>query len=272
MSELCLITTCMGRLAHLQQSLGAAAGQPGCSCVLVDYSCPERCGEWVESKFPGVQVVRATGQTVFNISRARNLGAAAAQTPWLCFFDADVILDSRFAERILPTLQPGHYYGVPNEEEGLLGPNVCARSDFVQIGGYDEVFENWGHEDVDFFMRLSLRGLKRAHFPQDISVRVRHDVESRVRHFAVKSPKISQTINALYRLAKFDLMKIHDRELTFQERKSLYADATQTVQALLKNCKETQWRISFDQTRTIFNQEIESTLVYTLKWTEAKTR
>lgn len=272
MSEICLITTCMGRLAHLQQSLGAAAAQPGCSCIVVDYSCPEQCGTWVEAHYPQVKVVRATGQTAFNISRARNLGAAAAESRWLCFFDADVVLDPHFAGRILPSLQSGHYYGVLTEDEGLIGPIVCARSDFERVGGYDEVFENWGHEDVDFYMRLSLCGVRRAHLPQDVSTRVRHDMESRVQHYAVKAPKVSQTINALYRLAKFDLMKIRQRDLTFHERKSLYLDATQTVGAWLHSQRETQWRIAFDQTRTIFSQEIASTLVYTLKWTEAATR
>src|SRR5437762_7944 len=104
MSDLCLITTCMGRLAHLQQSLGAAAAQSGCSCVLVDYSCPERCGDWAQQHHPTVKVVRVANQTQFSPSRARNAAMAAADAPWLCFFDADVILTPDFAARIRPLL------------------------------------------------------------------------------------------------------------------------------------------------------------------------
>ena len=50
MAEICIITTCMGRLAHLRQSLPSFTAQPDTSVVVVDYSCPERSGEWVESK------------------------------------------------------------------------------------------------------------------------------------------------------------------------------------------------------------------------------
>src|SRR5690348_7938147 len=100
--EISLLTTCMGRLAHLRESLPAAAAQPRAGCVLVDYSCPDRCGNWAEAAFPQVNVVRVAGRSRWNVCEARNAAAAAASAPWLCFFDADVVLDPAFVEYVRP--------------------------------------------------------------------------------------------------------------------------------------------------------------------------
>src|SRR5262249_23829435 len=43
------ITTCMGRLAALRRSLPTLCGQPNSRVVVVDYSCPEQAGAWVET-------------------------------------------------------------------------------------------------------------------------------------------------------------------------------------------------------------------------------
>ena len=65
-----IVTTCKGRLAHLKQSLPAMLAQDGAEVVVVDYCCPERAGDWVESAFPSVQVVRADGEEGFSNWRA----------------------------------------------------------------------------------------------------------------------------------------------------------------------------------------------------------
>src|SRR5262245_31215668 len=136
MSAICFITTCMGRLAHLQQTLGSMTAQPGASCIVVDYSCPDHAGDWVEQAYPAVRVVRVTGQSQFRASHARNQGARAASTPWLCFIDADVALDPSFTTSVLPLLRPGHYYKAQPFQKGLFGTFLCARSDFERVGGY----------------------------------------------------------------------------------------------------------------------------------------
>ena len=41
MAAICFVTTCMGRLKALRHSLGPMLEQPGGSCVVVDYSCPD---------------------------------------------------------------------------------------------------------------------------------------------------------------------------------------------------------------------------------------
>src|SRR5438105_1209584 len=102
MSRLCFVISCMGRLSFLQQTLGRMAGQSDCSCVVVDYSCPDHAGDWVTAHYPQVRVVRRPGETVFSLAAARNAGAGAVDAPWICFTDADILLEPNFADAVLP--------------------------------------------------------------------------------------------------------------------------------------------------------------------------
>src|SRR5947207_437405 len=104
MAELCFVTTCKGRLASLKQALPTIAAQPGCDCVVVDYSCPDECGAWVEANFPQVKVVRVPGRAHFNPSYARNASLPAINSPWICFCDSDVLVNPTFSTTMTPML------------------------------------------------------------------------------------------------------------------------------------------------------------------------
>src|SRR5262245_41343728 len=130
MPTLCFVTVSMGRLSFLQQTLGRMVNQPDSRTVVVDYSCPDRTGDWVESNYPDVAVVRMPGHSTFQPAVARNAGARADGTTWLCFIDADVILDENFAEQVLPTLRPRHFYRANPSDAGTWGTFICSREDF----------------------------------------------------------------------------------------------------------------------------------------------
>jgi len=162
MAKLCYITTCMGRLAHLQQTMPRIVGQPDVDCVVVDYACPEGAGGWVAAHHPKVSVMRVEGETHFNASRARNLGAKAADAPWLGFFDADVLLSPDFANTVVPGLAPGHFYRADRLSAQTWGSIICHRDDFQAVSGYDETYVGWGGEDDDLFALLRLAGRRQA--------------------------------------------------------------------------------------------------------------
>ncbi|MBI2805335.1 MAG: glycosyltransferase [Planctomycetes bacterium] len=266
MPELCLITTCMGRLAHLQKTLPTAVALPDCTCVVVDYSCPERSGDWVEQTYPQVKVVRVPGRTRFNPARARNAGANHAEAPWLCFFDADGLLSPHFAERMLPVLRSSHFYAMdaPGNSPNVAGTVICPRSDFLRIGGYDEVFEGWGGEDRDFYARLRFHRLQRDVIPAELVTSIPHDDDQRVQHFDTKTPQVSQTVNLLYRTAKLDLMRLMERELERSERDQLYAEVKQVMEVWFRDRRATEWRVKYFQRPTPLGSSLSSTLVYKL--------
>ena len=52
-----IITTCMGRLDHLKQTLPRLLEQPDCEVIVVDWSCPQDTAGYVAKHFPAVNVV-----------------------------------------------------------------------------------------------------------------------------------------------------------------------------------------------------------------------
>src|SRR6185369_6037579 len=92
------VTTCKGRLHHIQRTLPLIVAQLPKEVVVVDYGCPQSVGDWVETHFPNVTVVRVGDDPGFCLSRARNIGARQTSAPWICFTDADALITSGWTD------------------------------------------------------------------------------------------------------------------------------------------------------------------------------
>ncbi len=228
MSQLTYITTCKGRLAHLMQSLPRAVGQ-GLPCVVVDYSCPDGAAPWVEASFPQVTIIRVEGQEEFNASRARNLGAAAAATPWLAFFDADILLGAALGNTIAPRLTAGQFYRPSPLTRQTWGSIVCAREDFVAVGGYDETYAGWGGEDDDLVRALIMLGRRPIPFSAALLGEISHTNEVRTRFHSIQDLFLQQRINHTYMQVKFDMLRLLRKPLPAAERKVVYEQIRQAI-------------------------------------------
>jgi len=224
MNDLCIVTPCKGRLEHLKQTLPLMAAQPGANCVVVDYSCPDGTGDWVEANFPGVRLVRAEGEPLFARSRANNMGAAASDAPWLAFIDADVVIDPSFTEKVLPLLKRGHYYRPRPGSDQLYGFIIVHRADFEAVGGYDEIYSGWGAEDIDLMNTLSAAGLREMPFPGELVSSIQHSNEMRTRFQTIKDIWLQDQINNVYLHLKFDLRRMLGRALKPGEAKPIYEE------------------------------------------------
>lgn len=221
--RLCFVTVCMGRLAHLRRTLPAALAQPGCRVVVVDYSCPDRSGDWVEHAHPEAVVVRVPGRCEFNPAVGRNAGARAADAPWLCFLDADVAVASGFAEAVLPRLAPGGYYRPAPTPTGTFGTVIVGRADFARVGGYDECYRGYGCEDGDLYAGLRAAGVAERAFPGELLEHLPHPDADRTRFFEIKDLWESVAVGRVYQRIKFDLMGRTDGPLAPADRERLYA-------------------------------------------------
>lgn len=234
MPRLCFVTTCMGRLAHLQLTLGRVLAQRDSSCVVVDYSCPERCGEWVSANYHEVRVVRVPGKTKFNHSPAANAGSRAVNAPWVCFFDCDILFEFAFAETVLPLLQPGYYYCPhPIRDWALCGTFICSQEDFERIGGYDEVYKGWGERDFDVYSALEFVGVKRRTFSSSLLRHLPHGERSRVQFHDSKERHVVQSINRIYRFIKFDMMHVTGGLLRQETRDDLYEKVAERMRCTI---------------------------------------
>jgi len=205
------------------------ASQPGIECVVVDYGCPDGAADWVEARFPGVKVVRVKGVDGFNASHARNLGAQHASSPWLAFFDADILLAEDFFAKAAPLLAPGHYYRPDSVTLQTWGSFIGHREDFRRAGGYDESYAGWGGEDDDLFAMFGLLGVQPAGFPAAWVGEIAHDDELRTRYAAVKDRRMQSRMNQFYLGVKLDFIRLNGKWLERNDAAAVFSQIQQIV-------------------------------------------
>lgn len=215
--NLWLTVPCKGRLAFVEQSLPTFIRQPGVVCCLVDYDCPERCGDWAEAshreavRAGRLVVVRAADRPLFNKSAAHNLGAQRALTDGathVIFADADTLLAPGFSDWLQPRLDDRRFWIAALRPDGcdelsLFGLLVAPAAALRATHGYDERFEGWGSEDLD--LRLRLRFSEKLEFgeiPLELLQGLRHADDLRTRFHVEKDWRASNRRNQLFMLRK----------------------------------------------------------------------
>jgi glycosyltransferase involved in cell wall biosynthesis len=224
-----IITTCKGRLHHLKQSLPRFLQQADAEVIVVDYDCPDGTADYVRRTHPEAKVVAVTDAPVFNISDARNRGAAAAVGTWLAFLDADVMIAPDMFDRVAATIETrGHafrrYFRFHSGPLSLFGSCVVLRADFQAVQGYDVAIQNYGGEDNEFYARLERRKITRLGLDADlVETCLEHSQEDRVQFFKRKSVLGSMRINTAYRLVKSALLQQYGvPELPEEMRRAIY--------------------------------------------------
>jgi hypothetical protein len=212
-----LTVPCKGRLGFVQQSLPTFTRQTDLFCCLVDYDCPDGCGDWVEATYPDavrsgrLVVVRAKNRPLFNKSAAHNLGAQQALragASHVIFADADTILAPDFSTWLRPRLDDQRFWVAALradgcDELGLYGLLVAPSPALRTTGGYDERFEGWGSEDIDLRLRLRFcEKLELGEIPLDLLHGLPHASALRTQFHAERDWRASNRRNQLYMLRK----------------------------------------------------------------------
>jgi hypothetical protein len=198
---------------------------------MVDFSCPENAGDWVDANYPSVQVVRVPGRERWHASVARNLGVRHTEARWICFVDSDVMLEPGFSTALLESLTPGGFYRVWSTDRGLVGTFACARADFERAGGYDEVYPCWGEEDNDLYDALEFLGVEPRPLPDPLPSHLPHDNAARIRYSPIPDITLGHAINRVYRIMKWNTARLNRELLTLEMRKDLYARVREVVTA-----------------------------------------
>ena len=96
------VIPCMGRIDDLRQCLASLLAEPSSTCVVVDYSCPQRAAAWLAENYPKVPIVSCRNRSQFCGADARNRGTAIVDDDGLiCFMDADIVAAPGFAKHVL---------------------------------------------------------------------------------------------------------------------------------------------------------------------------
>lgn len=213
LSNISVVTTCKGRLRHLQQTLPLLIAQAPAEIIVVDYGCPDNAGDWIAKNYPAVNVVRVNDDQGFCVARARNFGAMAASSDWIFFIDADIQVSTKLFEWMNSSLDDQNFYRAGRvdgkRKTDTWGTFICGRRIFESISGFDEVFRGWGGEDDDIFRRLVCMGVNESEYPGEFVNPIQHDDVVRLAFYDVKERDIHHCINWLYIEAKMQLMAIH---------------------------------------------------------------
>lgn len=227
MDRIAFVTTCKNRLHHLQQTLPLWVAEAPDEIVVVDYGCPQGTGDWVEANWPQVKVVRVTDDPGFCLSRARNLGAAAADAEWVCFIDADILVRAGWVAWMRAHLRRGGVYRAgavgKRRQTETSGTAVLERAAWRAVGEYDELFTGWGGEDTDLYDRLQLAGVEQRDYPPDFVEAITHDDTARFAYSTFKTRDDSLRFQNLYRFAKYVWMAVGgvEGDLSREQREHL---------------------------------------------------
>ena len=201
---------CKSRLMHVQRTLPLIVGEAPDEIIFVDYGCPDGSGDWVQAHFPAVKVVRVDDDPGFNRSRARNAGAAASTSDWLCFIDADVMVQAGWVAWLRQNLRPEVHWRAARLADNTRDPEtwgtcLCQRAVFESIGGYDDAFRGWGGEDDDLYERLRSAGLPEQNYPYRFLEPIRHDDDLRFLYDETKDKDLHHALADAYRDVKLKL-------------------------------------------------------------------
>lgn len=235
MTSIAFVTTCKGRLHHLQETLPLLVAQAPDEIIVVDYGCPQGAGDWVEEHHPQVSVVRVTDDPGFCTSRARNLGAARSTSQWVCFIDADVRVNAGWVAWLRGNLHSKFFYRAApvdgKRDKNTWGTVVCTKRALDAIEGYDEAFRGWGGDDDDLYERLTARGLAENVYPSAFVDAIGHDDADRVTFHEVKDVDASATINMIYMAAKRQVAHVTGRKVALQTRLDLMGRIKRDIMA-----------------------------------------
>jgi glycosyltransferase involved in cell wall biosynthesis len=226
MFPIAFVTTCKGRLHHIKQTLPTLVALKPAEIIVVDYSCPDGTADWVEANYPEVRVVRVNDDPGFCLPRARNMGAAHSSAPWLCFIDADILVEREWLGWMEKHLKPSRFYrpsllnGAQLQE--VAGTFLCTREAFETCKGYDEAFRGWGGEDIDLYTRLPLEaGAQLDYYPNEFVKPISHADDERTTFHAIKNIRIQSLINGCYVKVKRHLLENSIRDIPFETRRSM---------------------------------------------------
>lgn len=199
--RLAIVVTCMGRLAFVRQTAPVLIADPRVTYCLVDYSCPEGSGDWLEAEYSRLSarvfVERVPGQVYFNKCKAMNAGARRARSEgaeYLAFLDADTLVQPGFLDFVLTTLDPLRFQiagrdAAGNDGANLIGVVVLSSAQFDATGGFDEAFVHWGCEDLEYRLRLNvLHGLDYREIPFRLLTSLPHGHDVRFRFSINRDP------------------------------------------------------------------------------------
>jgi hypothetical protein len=201
-------TTCKGRAEHIKitlpQNLRDNPG-PDSRFFLLDYASDDDLVPYLKSNHArdiasGKLVVYSLAENrPWHISHAKNMAAHLAikeGADTLVTLDADNSAGVRFDDFITEKFkEPGIFlcpdfplihslpHGPERPQRGYAGRLAIRTQDFIKAGGYDEVYDTWGSEDIDMIGRMIRLGRTMRHIDNRYLNVIPHNANIRFKEY-----------------------------------------------------------------------------------------
>jgi predicted glycosyltransferase involved in capsule biosynthesis len=186
--KLSFLTSSMDRIHHLKQTylknIENSLSTNGCKVefVLLNYNSTDGIDKWVEAELKNLPVefkyLKTTKPTYFHMSKVKNILGKNATGDVLCWLDADNITNKGFVQYVAETYTNDSKMALKvdwsESTAGTCGRLVCRKEDFLKVGGYDEQMSGWGYEEIDFWKRLEVSGIRPLDIPSGFLGKLEH--------------------------------------------------------------------------------------------------
>jgi hypothetical protein len=212
--RIAFVTTCRGRTAHLRQTLPKNIADNktyrNCVFVVLIYATGTEAQSYLKAHhandiLSGRLVVYsfADGGIPFHMALSKNIAARCGileGADILCTLDADNFTGENFAQFIAqsfrePGIVPGIFmcpnyqlikslpHGALRPARGYAGRLVLWAQTFLKMGGYDEIYDCWGSEDMDLNFRLLRAGYAMRYIENGFLHAINHSAAVRFKEY-----------------------------------------------------------------------------------------
>jgi predicted glycosyltransferase involved in capsule biosynthesis len=209
--KIAIVTRCMDRLEYLVKSLPTwLAIREIDSVTVTDWSSKEDILSFVDTLNDSrISVIKVENKTVFERSKAHNVGIRYTQADLIFLLDCDVIVTNpKLFSSIKINENEFYTVSVPISNKilensidklwmwRLYGNCIFWKDQWKKINGFYENFVGYGIEDIDFYVRLIKSGqIERKILTKDMLYHMLHKDELRSINHEEKDITISRQIN-----------------------------------------------------------------------------
>lgn len=150
------------------------------------------------SENSNVKILRVDNEQYFSLSKAFNLAIKNTINKNILKIDIDyVLIDESFIDLLIELydrLDNEFFAGIDHSASFFFGMLFVKKQDFLEAGEYNELFEGWGHDDIDLYNRIKKKMTKIENISSYIYHNP-HDDNLRVANYNIKDKNISYKIN-----------------------------------------------------------------------------
>lgn len=207
--RIALVTVCKGRVQHIKETLHKNMFDNACAAntvfVLLDYSSNDGLHEYIGSEFAdmisigGLVYYECPNQPVFHMAHSKNMAHRCAileNCDVVVTLDADNFTGDGFANFVRDNMGKPETFLCPDfplikslphgplrPQRGYAGRLAIRAQEFIKLGGYHEVFNTWGGEDIDLIARLQRSEYKMGLIPNHFLNAIPHTAEVRFKEY-----------------------------------------------------------------------------------------